>query len=597
MQEKKSIWILARWVFSLTFKLSPLLVGASVVSTFFKAILDIAQVYIFANIIGQIITLASSPNPDTKSIIFYLVARFVIITFRRLLSFIEEYSHQAIYQILDPLLDQSLAVKLQTLRIQTLESPEVQNKIQRARDGLGALLNFLWTSLRVIESGTRLLLASIGVFAVYPVLILINLIIRIPMYFNDKYFRQVVWKMYRETTESRRMARESYSYLVSTQTLHEIFLTGSFKYLLNHFSSYFKSYVKQLNQTRKTWLIRANSITYLTELYQLSVYIFVISQIINKTLEAGRGLVVARFVETIDDSMATFIFSINELQEQSIRLWDTYELFQLKPSFPDGNKVFPVLTKGPQIDIKNMSFSYPNSKKNIFDNFNLQIKSGEKIAIVGENGAGKTTLVKLLCNMYQVNRGEIAVNNLNLNSLKLDSYYKNLSVLFQEYNTYPHLTVKQNIAIGLPNKHINTLKMKTAALHANSKDFIEALPSKYEQILSERYKKGIRLSTGQWQKLAISRFFYRSSPLVIFDEPTAAIDAVAESKIFNRIYKFFQNKTVIIISHRFSTVRSADRIIVLDKGKIVEQGTHQQLLDLKGKYAHSFNLQAKGYVN
>jgi ABC-type multidrug transport system fused ATPase/permease subunit len=245
--------------------------------------------------------------------------------------------------------------------------------------------------------------------------------------------------------------------------------------------------------------------------------------------------------------------------------------------------------------MKNIHFSYPNSDKVVFKDFSLNIKSGEKVAIVGHNGAGKTTLVKLLCRIYQPTSGSIEINGQNLHGLKIDSWYKNIGVLFQEFNTYPQLTVKENIWIGNSSEPMDEVAVHLAAKSADALPFIEEYPNKFDQILSEKFKGGIRPSTGQWQKLAIARFFYRNAPLVIFDEPTASIDAISEYNIFNKIYSFFKDKTVIIISHRFSTVRNADRIIVLEHGEIIEEGTHNFLMSNNGYYAKAFNLQARGY--
>ncbi len=270
-------------------------------------------------------------------------------------------------------------------------------------------------------------------------------------------------------------------------------------------------------------------------------------------------------------------------------------VFNTEPMYPDGSIEMPRVTTGPYVLFRNVCFKYPNSEKTVINNINLHIKPGEKVAIVGANGAGKTTLVKLLTRFYQTTSGEVLVNGMNVNDIKISTLYKNTGVLFQDYNNYPQLTVKENIYIGRSDEPIDEIAIRLAAQHADALNFIEEYPNKFDQILSEKYKGGIRPSTGQWQKLAIARFFYRNAPLVIFDEPTASIDAVSEYNIFNRIYEFFENKTVIIISHRFSTVRNADRIVVMDKGIIIEEGTHEYLMSINGKYAEAFILQAKGY--
>ena len=197
--------------------------------------------------------------------------------------------------------------------------------------------------------------------------------------------------------------------------------------------------------------------------------------------------------------------------------------------------------------------------------------------------------------MYLPNSGDVFIDGVSVKDIKADSLYENMSVLFQEYNTYSQLTAEENVWIGKPNEKKDRNAIIDALKKADAWDFVEEFPDGLDQILSERFKGGIRPSTGQWQKIAIARFFYRNAPFVIFDEPTAAIDAVSEYNIFNKIYEFFKSKTVIIISHRFSTVRNADRILVFENGRIIEQGSHKELMELNGYYAKSFKLQAEGY--
>ena len=274
---------------------------------------------------------------------------------------------------------------------------------------------------------------------------------------------------------------------------------------------------------------------------------------------------------------------------------EVYDFFNLEPAVEDGSVKLERLTNPPSIEIKNISFHYPNSKRNIFDNFSLKISSGEKIAIVGENGAGKSTLVKLLCRIYDPQKGQILVNGKDLKELSLNDWYKNVGVLFQDFNFYGSLTVEENIYIGKSIKARDKKRIIESAKNADAHDFINKYKRRYQTVMSERFKGGIKPSKGQQQKIAIARFFYRDAPFAIFDEPTSAIDADAEYRIFNRIYNFFDNKTVMIISHRFSTVRNADKIFVIKDGKIIEQGTHEQLIKKDKVYADNFRKQAQGY--
>jgi len=284
------------------------------------------------------------------------------------------------------------------------------------------------------------------------------------------------------------------------------------------------------------------------------------------------------------------------MNEYSVKMKDLITLFEMKPAIKDGNIKLPYLGTPPSIEFKNVSFKYPKANRYVFKDLSFKIESGEEVALVGHNGAGKTTIVKLLARIYPVTKGQILINGIDINNLAINDWYKNLGVLFQDYNFYSHLSVKENIHLGKPTRKLDDKEIIEAAKKADAHNFIMEYKNKYDQIMSEKIEGGIRPSTGQAQKIAIARFFYRNAPLAIFDEPTASIDALSEYKIFNTIYNFFENKTVIIISHRFSTVRNADRILVLEKGKIVEEGTHEQLLTKRnGIYRRSYKLQAEGY--
>jgi len=249
--------------------------------------------------------------------------------------------------------------------------------------------------------------------------------------------------------------------------------------------------------------------------------------------------------------------------------------------------------KPPEVEFRNVSFKYPDSDRFVFENLNLTIKAGEEIALVGENGAGKSTLIKLICGFYYPTTGQMFINGIESHQLDLQNWYKNLAYLTQEFNIYSNLSLAENVSIGDPNKPMVKEEV-LAALEKADANFWRKYKNGIDTPLSPRYG-GEEPSWGQGQKISIARVFYRDSTVMILDEPTASIDAVSEYKIFSNLYKKVKNKTLVIVSHRFSTVRNAKRIIVIDKGKIVEQGTHEELLVLNGLYTKSFKLQAEGY--
>jgi len=251
------------------------------------------------------------------------------------------------------------------------------------------------------------------------------------------------------------------------------------------------------------------------------------------------------------------------------------------------------LDRIPKVEFKNVSFSYPDTKELVLKDVSFTIDPKENIAIVGPNGAGKTTIVKLLCRFYDVTAGAILIDGVNIKNVSLQEWYKFLGTLFQEFMHY-NFTVKENIMMGRP-EFTDKRLMIEAAEKSGAAEFIEKLPKKYNQLLGRQFEGGTELSQGQWQKIAIARAFYEGAPILILDEPTSAIDAEAEYEIFNNLLRFYKDKTLFLISHRFSTVRNANKIIVLNEGQVVEQGSHEELLSKAGLYAKMFKKQAIGY--
>lgn len=311
------------------------------------------------------------------------------------------------------------------------------------------------------------------------------------------------------------------------------------------------------------------------------------------TITIGTFTLLIGMMSRLNSNAASSASRIGELYENSLYVdnyFDTLELPKLVTEKPEAKAL--TSTKPPQIEFRNVTFAYPKSKPVIKD-FNLTINSGESVAFVGKNGAGKSTLIKLLCRFYDVTEGEILIDGTNITDLKVTDWYKKVGTLFQQFTQY-HFTVRENITLGDPDKN-DRKEMISAAKKAGADEFIQKLPKKYETMLGREFEDGEELSVGQWQKLAIARSFYEQPQILILDEPTSAIDAEAEYEIFNNLQKQYKDKTLILVSHRFSTVRNAQKIVVIDNGKISEQGTHEELIKKSGKYADMFNKQAEGY--
>ena len=286
---------------------------------------------------------------------------------------------------------------------------------------------------------------------------------------------------------------------------------------------------------------------------------------------------------------------VADLYEDSLFLSNLYEFLDLEPKVKE--PLHPVSVPQPMqkgILFENVSFKYPASNGKVLEDISLYIEQGEVVALVGENGSGKTTFVKLLCRLYDPNQGTITLDGIDLRHFETVALRHQISVIFQDYVKY-HLTARENIWFGniiLPSEHKS---IEAAAHYAGADELITGLPKGYETILGKWFEDGEELSIGEWQKIALARAFLRKAQIVVLDEPTSSLDAKTEYEVFKNFRQLLDGRSAILISHRFSTVRMADRIFVFDKGKIKEKGTHEQLMQLGGKYAYYFEKQAQYY--
>ena len=576
------------------FRLSPFIITSRFVTSTFLQVSPLLNAYIFARLLDGVIALASiGSNP------YEIIPLLGVLLFYNLIvsgvNYADGYFQSAMMDLTQFKAPQSFYKHINVLGIQTLENPEVVNKIQRAREVMGSLNNDFDRAVSFFGRVITLCFALFMVLRIMPIVVLIVFASIIPSFISNRFHMRKNWKLYRDETENKRRANFVLSSLTETSNLQEITITSAYEYLNNIYKKFADRYMAADLKNIKNWQLFGFFFGSITATASIFGYFTILKNLFQKIISVGDATFQMRSLDIFVSNVTQVGNTYASLYERCTRINEIKEIFDMKPMVHDGNAEMPVFKYAPTIAFNEVSFKYPGSRAYVLKNLNLNIKAGEKIAIVGENGAGKTTLVKLLSRFYKVNEGAISLNGVNVNDIKIDRWYENLSVLFQDYNTYSALTLRENIHLGKSREALDEQAVSVAASRANVDSFIGKYERGYEQVLSEKFKNGIRPSTGQWQKIAIARFFYRNSPVVIFDEPTASIDAVSESEIFGQIYDFFKNKTVIIISHRFSTVRNADKIYVLDGGTIAESGSHDELIKKKGKYYNAFTIQAKGY--
>jgi ATP-binding cassette subfamily B protein len=310
----------------------------------------------------------------------------------------------------------------------------------------------------------------------------------------------------------------------------------------------------------------------------------------------GSLLLAFNTYRSFNSTIVQFFTRVSDIEDQARYVGRWYELFDIKSKIVNKtNALRPEWQKPPVIEFKNVSFSYPETDVIVTKNISFKLESGEKLAVVGVNGAGKTTMVKLLCRIYDPTEGEITVDGINLKDIDTTYWREHLGVLFQDFANF-NMTVREAIAISRPNEPINDEKVLQAAMMAEADEFIQTFPKKYEQLLWKGYKDGVELSKGQHQRMAVARILYRDALISVLDEPTSAIDAVAEEKIFEVLETKMKGKSGVLISHRFSTVKNADKIAVIEHGELKELGSHKELMKKDGRYAELFNMQASRYL-
>lgn len=604
MSSKKERWkkklaalkLAIKW----NYQASPLLLITVVFITIFGGLITIIEPYIFKLILDRIASKTDLSVPVQVG--FSLISIFVIYGVARVFQGLFWDLNNLIRRVQNMKMERhvmySIMSHISSLDLVYFERADYYNVLSRASSNLWRLTEFFWVFTFLITEGVSSLVIIGALLAFDWRVVALILLGAIPsIIIALKWSSEFLYSAFEQASPIYRHATYYRSLLTEQpEAIKEIRTFGLGGYFLEKFRNLFAKFI----QKHESAMIRHFVFYGVLTVIEGSLSVFAAWLVVRSFLEGKISIGDLTFMWAILFQFAMHlrwvIRMITDINTHATFLTPVVEVLDFKPQITDPISPVPFpkqIKKG--IELKNVTFYYPNSKVPALKNVNLLIKPKQSIALVGENGSGKTTLIKLLCRLYEVSEGEILVDGINIKNFCLSDLYDNMGIIFQDFMKYEAL-VKENIAFGRLKDIHKSEQVKQAAIKSGAWNFIKDLEKSYQTMLGKKLKEeGVELSVGQWQKVALARAFFRDAQMLILDEPTAAVDAKAEYDLFKKFRALTKNKITFLISHRFSTVRMADKIVVVDKGRMIESGSHEDLLKKKGTYSKLFKLQAKGY--
>ena len=571
-----------------------------------RALLPVVMLFVGKLIIDEVIALAQTPGaPQTVAgwyasglvdrLLWLLAAEFA-------LAVLSDVLGRAV-SLLDSLLSEQFSnttsVRLMehaaTLDLEDFEDSELQDRLERARRQASGRMTLTSQLFGQAQDVVTILSFGAGLVVFAPWLILLLVVALVPAFLGEAHFNAQSYALaYSRTPEQRELdyVRQTGASVESAKEV-KIFALNAF--LIDRYRELATAFYRanrHLALRRAGW---GGALTALGTVGYYVAYAFIVWRTLAGQFSIGDLTFLAGSFRRLRTLLEGLLIGFSQTAGQALYLDDLFSFFAIEPEIqsPDHPRAFPSpIARG--FTFEDVGFIYPGAERWAVRHLDFTLKAGEVLALVGENGAGKTTLVKLLARLYDPDEGRILLDGHDLREYDLDDLRAHVGVIFQDFVRY-HLTAAENIAVGRIEARTDRARIERAARQSLADEVIAKLPRGYEQIIGKRFRRGVELSGGEWQKVAIARAYMRDAEVLILDEPTAALDARSEFEVFKRFKELSSGRTAVLISHRFSSVRMADRILVLADGAVEAAGTHEELLAARGRYAELFELQAEGY--
>jgi ATP-binding cassette subfamily B protein len=571
-----------------------------------RALLPIVTLYVGKLIIDEAVRLVGAgvrfdtlqgawQGGQLDHLLWLLLAEFGLAIASDLLGRLVSYADAVLSELFTNATSIRLMEHAATLDLEDFEDPDLQDKLDRARRQTMGRMNLMSQLFGQAQDMVTVISFAAGLLVYAPWLIALLAVALVPAFIGESHFNAMNYSLNFQWTPERRQLEYIRQMGASVETAKEVKIFNLNRFFIARFrelSQQFFQANRSLARRRAFWG------TLLAALGTMGYYVaygYIAWRTVKGDFTIGDLTFLAGSFRRLRQLLESLLIGLSQVAGQALYLDDLYSFFEIEPeirSQPGARPIPRPIARG--FAFENVGFRYPDAEKWALRGLDFTLDSGEVLALVGENGAGKTTLVKLLARLYDPDEGRILLDGRDLREYDLDDLRANIGVIFQDFVRY-HLTAGENIGVGRVEDMRDLPRIREAARRSMADEVIERLPNGYDQLIGRRFKTGVDLSGGQWQKIAIARAYMRDAQVMILDEPTAALDARAEYEVFKRFKELSEGRTAVLISHRFSSVRMADRILVLADGRLEASGTHDQLLAQGGRYAELFELQAAGY--
>lgn len=563
--------------------------------TLVAGILPAVVAYVGQLIVDGVVAAMNSDSHDAREVLWLVIIEAIVVIFIAASQRGISASQSLLRALLGHRVNVMILEKALTLQLENFEDSEFYDKLSQARrEASRRPLSLVNRTFALVQNGISLISYAVLLFAFSPWAVVILIGAGLPSFFAEAKFSGDAFRLFRWRSPETRMQMYLETVIAREDGIKEVKLFQLGPRLLRRYRDIFKKLFvedRRLTLRRDSWGFALGLLS-TTAFY--GAYAWIVTTTINGEITLGAMTMYLVLFRQGQSAVAASLSAVSGMYDDNLYLSNLYEYLEQPVAMRSGEeKSGPDPQRG--IEFEDVSFRYPGTTQNVLNHISLQIQPGESLALVGENGSGKTTLIKLLTRLYEPTEGRILLDGLDLTKWDIDTLRQRIGVIFQDFGRY-QFSAGENIGAGDERYFDDTKRWAAAAKTGMAASFIEDMPDGYQTQLGRWFKDGRELSGGQWQKIALSRAFMRSdADILVLDEPTAAMDAASEAAIFEHFRSQSDNKITILISHRFSTVRAAKTIIVIQRGEILEQGNHESLLALNGQYAHLFRLQAKGY--